>query len=223
MSHRIRLAVLVFVLSSGLTQAQSVAIGLKGSTAGAGLDLTLGLTKGLNVRAGANAFSLSQTRSEFDTTYDAELRLRSASLLLDLHPGGRGFRLSVGGVYNQNEVEGDSNDKTTVTINGTTYPVALVGTISAKATTNELCPYVGLGWGNAVGKGNRVRFTFDIGAYYHGSPKVSVTSHVNPAVPPNLIPQKFYDDLEAERRRVENDVSGYKFFPVVSLGLTVRL
>jgi len=205
--------------SAGRSQAQGFAVGLKAGTLGAGLDLTVGLAPSVNLRVGAQGFSLSRTFTQEDVSYDGKADLRSAWLLLDVHPGGKGTRLSIGGVYSRNKITGTSNASGTVTINGVTYPVASVGTIDGEATAKDLCPYLGLGWGNAVQPGSRVRFAFDIGVFYQGAPKISLTAHpVNPA----LVPPTFFADLEKERQKVEDDASKYKFYPVVNLGLSYR-
>lgn len=207
------------LVTPGRSQAQGIALGLKAGTLGAGLDLTVGLAPALNLRAGAQGFSLSRTFTEEDVSYDGKADLLSAWLLLDVHPGGGGTRISLGGVYSRNKLTGMSNAAGTVTINGVTYPVASVGTIDGEATAAELWPYAGLGWGNAVAPGSPLRFAFDIGVVYHGAPKISLTAHpANPA----LVPPSFFSDLEKERQKIEDDASKYKFYPVVNLGFSYR-
>lgn len=211
-------AILVAGLASP-SRAQNVALGIKAGTLGAGLDVTVGLVPMLNVRVGAQAFSYSRTFNEQGIPYDGKAAFRSAWLLLDVHPGGGGARISAGGVFSGNKVTGSSPSSGTVTVNGVAYPVAAVGTIDGKATANDVCPYVGLGWGNAVRAGSPVRFAFDVGVFYQGAPKVSLTAHpANPA----LVPPAFFADLEKERQKVEDDASKYKFYPVVNLGLSYR-
>lgn len=205
--------------STGRAEAQGIALGLKAGTLGAGLDLTVGLAPVLNLRVGAQGFSLSRTFTEQDVSYDGKADLRSAWLLLDVHPGGKGTRLSAGGVLNRNKLTGTSPTTGTVTINGVAYPVANVGTIDGEATANDVCPYLGLGWGNAVRPGSQVRFAFDVGVFYQGAPKVSLSAHpANPA----LVPPTFFADLEKERQKAEDDASKYKFYPVVNLGFSYR-
>ena len=201
------------------SQAQGIALGVKAGTLGAGLDLTVGLAPVLNLRVGAQGFSLSRTFTEQDVSYDGKADLRSAWLLLDIHPGGKGTRVSVGGVYSRNKLTGTSPTTGTVTINGVAYPIALIGTIDGEVTANDVCPYLGLGWGNAVRPGSPVRLAFDVGVFYQGAPKVSLTAH--PAIPA-LVPASFFADLEKERQKAENDASSYKFYPVVNLGLSYR-
>jgi hypothetical protein len=212
---------LALILSaSGRVDAQGVGVGLKAGSTGAGLDLTFGLTKSLNLRAGGQGFSITQTRTEFDTSYDAKAKLASGMLLFDLHPSGKGFRVSAGAYYSKNEVTAVSNEDTVVTLDGVAYPVSLVGQVGGKVAADEICPYFGLGWGNAVGSGGRVRFALDLGVFYQGRPAVTMTA--DPKVP-GSVPAKFYTDLEAERVRIEEDLKDYKLYPVVSIGLTVKL
>lgn len=212
-------AALALTSFASLSAAQNVALGLKAGTLGAGLDLTVGLAPVVNLRVGAQAFSYSRTLSEEGISYDGKADLRSAWLLLDFHPGGKGTRVSAGGVYSRNKVTGASPSSGTVTVNGVAYPVAAVGSIDGEATANDVCPYLGLGWGNAVRPGSPVRFAFDVGVLYQGAPKVSLTAHPrNPA----LVPPAFFADLEKERQKVEDDASKYKLYPVVNLGLSYR-
>jgi hypothetical protein len=205
--------------SAGRSRAEGIALGLKAGTLGAGLDLTVGLAPALNLRVGAQGFSYSRTFTEQGISYDGKADLRSAWLLLDVHPGGKGTRVSVGGVYSRNKITGASPSSGTVTVNGVAYPVALVGTIDGEAKANDVCPYIGLGWGNAVRPGSPLRFAFDVGVFYQGAPKISLAAH--PAIPA-LVPPVFFADLEKERQKTEDDVSKYKFYPVVNLGLSYR-
>ena len=214
------LALVIAALASrGQARAEGIGLGVKAGTLGGGLDLTVGLAPALNLRAGVQGFSLTRTFTQNDVSYDGKADLRSAWLLLDVHPGGRGTRVSVGGVYSRNKIAGTSNKAGTITLNGVIYPVASVGTIDGEASANDFCPYAGLGWGNAVGSGNRLRFAFDIGVLYHGAPKISLTAHpTNPA----LVPASFYADLEKERLKIEDDASKYKFYPVLNFGFSYR-
>lgn len=210
------------ILFAGLapsSQAQNVALGLKAGSLGAGLDLTVRLAPIVNLRVGAQGFSYSRTFTEQGILYDGKADLRSAWALLDIHPGRNGARISVGGVFSRNKLTGASPSSGTVTVNGVAYPVAAVGTINGEATANDVCPYLGLGWGNAVAPGSPLRLALDVGVFYQGAPKVSLTAHpANPA----LVPPAFFADLEKERVKAEDDASKYKYYPVVSLGLSYR-
>jgi hypothetical protein len=112
-----------------------------------------------------------------------------------------------------------STDDAVYTINGVDYPAALIGRLHGKVETEKIAPYLGLGWGNAVAPGSRWRFALDVGAFYQGEPEVSLVAR--PANP-DLVPPGFEEDLEAERREIEEDISDYRIYPVVALGVSFR-
>jgi hypothetical protein len=199
--------------------AQRVAIAPKAGTTGAGADLTIRIAPVLNVRLGAQGWSRSETRTEQQIEYDAELSLVSGQVLLDLHPGERGFRISAGAVVNGNEVTAVSTEDAVYVLNGTPYPVGLVGRLRGSVETNSVAPYAGIGWGNAVAPGSRWRFAADLGAFYQGRPKVALRAE-SPLLP--LLPDSFFEDLEAERQEIEADLADYTWYPVVSLGVSYR-
>jgi hypothetical protein len=199
--------------------AQGVALGPKVGTTGIGADLTIGLARSLNLRVGAQGFSRSETRTEEQIEYDADLKLVSGEILLDLHPRGRGFRISGGVIVNGNAVTAVSSENAVYTINGVPYPVGVVGRLRGRIDTNDFAPYLGIGWGNAVAPGSRWRFALDAGAFYQGKPKVSLTAE--PLIPA-LVPPRFARDLEAERRKIEDDLDSYTIYPVLSFGVSYR-
>lgn len=198
--------------------AQGVGVAAKVGSTGIGADLTFRLTKPLNLRIGGSFFGLDREFTQSDITFDGKATLAVGTALLDLHPGGGNFRISAGAVYNKSKGEGDSVGGTVV-LNGVPYDVNSVGKIHGEVTGNEIGPYAGIGWGNAVREGSRLRFVMDLGVYYWGSPKVALTAT---PTDPALVPPTFYADLEAERQQIEDDVSQYKFYPVVSFGLSYR-
>lgn len=204
---------------AAISLAQGVALAAKVGTTGVGADLTVGLARSLNLRVGAQTWTRSETRTEQQIEYDAELKLVSAGLLLDVHPGGRGFRISGGAIVNGNAVTAVSSEDAVYTINGVQYPVGLVGRLRGRVDTNDVAPYLGIGWGNAVAPGGPWRFALDVGAFYQGKPKVSLTAH---PIIPVLLPARFERDLEAERQKVEDDLSGYTVYPVIALGVSYR-
>lgn len=205
--------------AAAISLAQGVALTAKIGSTGVGADLTVGLARSLNLRLGAQAWTRSETRTEQEIEYDADLKLVSGELLLDVHPGGRGFRISGGAIVNGNEVTAVSTENAVYTLNGVRYPVGLVGRLEGRVETNTLAPYLGIGWGNAVAPGGPWRFAIDAGAFYQGKPKVSLTAH--PLIP-ILLPERFEQDLEAERHDIEDNLDSYRFYPVISLGVSYR-
>ncbi|HEV7509910.1 MAG TPA: hypothetical protein VGS07_33870 [Thermoanaerobaculia bacterium] len=204
-----------------------VAVTAKGGTLGGGVELTVGLTPLLNVRLGGNAFNYTDDRREVSGIfYDATARLRTASALLDFHPGGGGFRLSAGAIYNDTRIDGNSLVPASglYDIGGVQVPAALVGTLDGQIKFDPVVPYVGLGWGNAVGPGRRLRFAADVGAMFQGKGKVTLTPQI-PAGSPldNSVARAALQVLlDREEADIEKDVADYTVYPVVSIGISYR-
>ena len=214
------LAAALLAIGSGRPAlGQDMAFALKAGTTGIGGDLTIGLSEQVNLRGGGAWFSANGTWTQQQITYDGTARLQNGFAAVDLHPGGGIFRVSVGAGFNRNRVTGQSTSSPLI-VNGIPYSTQDVGALSAEVRSNPVCPYLGIGIGNAVGMGAQVKLVLDVGVYYMGSPTVSLTAN-----PPGggTLPPGFAEDLEQERRRIEDDLAKYRYFPVISLGLSIKL
>jgi hypothetical protein len=204
-----------------------VAIAAKAGSLGLGLELTVKVSPEVNARFGGNAFDYTDDHREVSgIEYDATARLRTATALLDWHPGGHGFRLTGGVVYNDTRIEGTSLPPASgaYDIGGVPVPVALVGTLSAKIDFNPSVPYVGLGWGNAVAPGRKVGFYVDAGAMFQGRGRATLTPNIPAGSPLNNPTARAALDilLQREESEIEKDVANYTVYPVVSLGVSYR-
>lgn len=221
-------AIAALLLLFSIPADADVAIGARAGTLGVGAELTVGLTPQLNGRVGIGGFDYTDERREVsDIEYDAEARLRTATALLDWHPGGRGFRLTAGVVWNGTEVEGNSLPPASgaYDIGGVQVPVEILGTLDAEAEFDPIAPYVGLGWGNAVRTSRKVGFSFEIGAVFAGEADIELTPRLpadSPIATNPLARQALEILLNREEADLEEDVADYDIYPVVSLGLTYR-
>ena len=116
---------------------------------------------------------------------------------------------------NGNELSLVSDDTGTFEIGGTTYNASDVGTITSTTSFGSTAPYLGFGYDFTVM--GRVGLIFDVGVLWQGDPDVSVTADGPISTQP-----AFLDSLEAERLELEDEVSDYKAWPVVSLGFVVN-
>jgi hypothetical protein len=219
-------AALAFALAAAPGRAQ-VAVAAKAGTLGAGIELTMGLGPQLNARLGANGYDYSDRQEASDIEYDAEARLRTFTGLLDWHPGGRGFRLTGGAVYNGTEIEGSSLPPRsgTYVIGGVPVPASLLGTLDGTIEFDPVVPYAGLGWGNAVSEGRGWGFVFDLGVIFQGEAEVTLTPVLPPNSPINTTPgarEALQILLDREERDIESDAADYDLYPVVSLGVSYR-
>lgn len=204
-------------------------VGLAGTagTLGAGVELTAGISPQINARFGLHGFQYSERREASDIEYDGEANLRTVTGLLDFHPGGRGFRLSGGLVYNATEIEGESLPPVSgvYDIGGVPVPVAILGTLDGVIEFDPVVPYAGLGWGNAVGPGNKVGFVLDLGVMFQGKGEVTLTPDIPADSPLNSVPgarEALQILLDREEREIEEDIADYDLYPVVSIGISYR-
>ncbi|MEA2601864.1 MAG: hypothetical protein QOF89_2856 [Acidobacteriota bacterium] len=218
----------VLLLAASAAARAEMAITAKAGTLGGGVELTVGLSPQVNVRLGGNAFDYTDNDREVSGIfYDATAHLRTAEALLDFHPGGRSFRLSAGAIYNDTKVDGSSLPPASGSydIGGVAVPVSIVGTLDGKIDFNPVVPYVGIGWGNAVGPGRRVRFAADLGVVFQGKGNVTLTPLLPADSPLNTNPvarQAFQILIDREERDIEQDVADYTAYPVISVGVSYR-
>lgn len=220
------LATLALAAAVAPGQAQ-VAVSAKAGTLGAGVELTLGLGPQLNARLGANGYDHSDRQEASDIEYDAEARLRTFTGLLDWHPGGRGFRLTGGAVYNNTEIEGSSLPPASGTydIGGVPVPASILGTLDGTIEFDPVVPYAGLGWGNAVAAGRGWGFSFDLGVIFQGEAEVTLTPVLPAGSPINTTPgarEALQILLDREEQDIEGDAADYDLYPVVSFGVSYR-
>lgn len=203
-----------FLLYSSQNFAQGFAIGAKVSTLGFSFELDKSITENINLKAGGAFFSYSQDGGggTDDYTYTAKLDLSSFFILADWFPFGNSIRITGGALINLNEANIDLVPTSSYTVGGDVYAPKDLGTLSAKVDFNSLSPYIGMGLGNPTSGGSGLKFTFDVGTIYQGSPGVdlSATGLIEPSAAP---------DQEAQ---LENNLSWFKWYPVVSFGLMYK-
>jgi len=201
----------------GYADSGRFAVTGKVSTLGLGGEVTIPIVPNLNTRLGINAFGYDYRGTEGDIKYDLDLQLRSFSGLLDWHPFAGSFRLSGGLLVNQNELSAQARFTTDQLIGGTIYRPAQIGTLRGSIGFDDLAPYVGIGWGNAVGEDKRWRFVIDLGVVFQGSPRVSLTADGLLAADP-----AFQADLARERKELAEGLDAFRFYPVVAFGISYK-
>lgn len=215
-------AVIGLLGAASLAQA-GVGVGLRGGTLGYGVDFDVGLTEKLTGRLGYNFLNYDETVDDTDVRYEGTLKISSFSALLDWHPSGGGFRLSLGAVTSGPKVEVVGTPTSgTYEIGDHVYTASQVGDLRGEVKIgNSVAPYVGLGYGNAAGEKHRVTFLFDLGAIYGGNPQVSLTARCGSGISPTLCAQ-LQSDLQTEINDMENDAGSLKWYPVVNFGIGIR-
>lgn len=217
------------MLSLVLLPASALAeVGIAGTagTLGLGVELTVGGTQQIQGRLGVHGYDYSERREASDIEYDGEASLRTANAFVDWHPGGRGFRLTGGLVFNNTEVTGSSLPPASgfYDIGGVPVPVEILGTLDGKVDFDPIVPYAGLGWGRAPGSGSGFGVTLDLGVIFQGEGEVTLTPIIPAGSPLNnpVAREALQILIDREERDLQNDVADYTLYPVVSLGISYR-
>jgi hypothetical protein len=139
-------------------------------------------------------------------------RLSHLDLTLDIHPFKRFLRLSLGAAVNFNRITMDIKSNQSTNIGAVSVPAEEIGEIRSTIDFNPVTLYMGLGGGNIVS--NRVSFFFDLGAYYQGSPNVSMEAEglLEPSAENAPVIQKVFEKYEITH-----------WWPVLNLGVGVKM
>lgn len=175
-------------------------IGARAGTLGLGVDISRSFTPLFNARIGVNRFTYGFDVDTNDVNYDADLELDSVHALVDFHPWAGGFRLTGGVLANDNRVEGSG-----------THPSG--GRVDALVDFKSSAPYAGIGWGNATRGFLPVSWSIDLGLLGQGSPQVDLSN------PDGLVPDS---ELQQEEDDLEDELSDFDVYPVISAGLVFR-
>lgn len=207
------------VLAMGAAHAQLGATLDFGST-GAGAHLVLPIAPALNGRLGINYFQHDFTQRSGLVNYQLDGKLQTVDALLDWYPRtGSVFRLTGGLLYNGSRFDAvaEPGGLGGFTLNGTRYNAADVGILVGKVDFRKLAPYLGIGWGNALGQERGWSFGGDLGVFYQGAARVSLRSANCSAA--SALCQRIARDVAAEQERLAGDVSDYKVYPVLRANL----
>lgn len=222
-----------------------MAIGAGVSPLGVGVQVTTSMGTHLNLRVVGNGFPHSTTFNTNGFTAHAKLNLASAGIAGDIYPFHKGFRISPGVLFlNNNKLTATSTvaGGTSFTLNGDTFYSATPNSVTG-ATPLNANAHLGLnttkpaftittGWGNTIPRdGNHWSFPFEIGAAFIGSPSLNAnlsgwacydqaqTECTNVASTTNPIALQIQSDMNAQIAKWKNNLDPLKTYPIVSFGV----
>jgi len=220
--------ILLLPLGILLSAAEPIGITGKFGTLGFGLDATFKMKDDFNLRINANKGSLNLVDSDSDSDFveKGKFDLKSVGLLADYYPLDNKFRLSGGVYYNGNILESESSEvRNNVKIGANYYDLTKNSKTNLEIDTNNIAPYIGMGWGNTVESSDSWSFNVDVGVLYQGSVKSSLqmsgtAKEHNTGKTINLeTNQVFLNDAKDEINFINNNTKGIKWYPVVSIGV----
>jgi len=209
-------ALLALVLTSSAAANADFGVGVKAGTLGIGLEGRWSPIPWFDLRLGANRYDYDDNGVQAGIDYDATLALDTYYLTGNINFPVSPFRLTAGLFSNGNEVQMVSKDTAGADfdIGGLPFTSADVGELQSVTSFDSTAPYLGVGFDfEAFGK---VGLNLDFGVLWQGEPNVSLDA-TGLATAPAQVQALLVPALEAERLQLEDEVSNYKAWPVVSL------
>lgn len=192
-------------------------VGFKAGTLGLGIEGRWSPLPWIDMRIGGNQYDYDTSGSQAGINYDATFALDNyyvtGNFRFPLSP----FRVTAGAYSNGNEVQMASFDTSGAdfTIGDETFSSADVGQLQSVTSFDNTSPYVGVGYDFEIF--GKVGLNLDFGVLWQGEPSVTLiaTGFDNA---PQSVQDRLGPALEAERVEIEDEVSDYKAWPVLSLG-----
>jgi hypothetical protein len=204
--------VALVLLSAGVANADNdFGLGVKVGTLGVGLEASWKPLPYMDIRVGTSSYDYDNDGKFGNIDYDAVFALDQYYATANFHFPVSPMRISAGIYSNGNEfllVNDQLQD-----IGG--YPGALIGTVSSETTFSGTAPYLGIGFDFTLA--GKVGLNLDLGVLWQGDPQVTLEVDGILGQDPG-----FQDVLETERQALEDDMSDFKAWPVISLGFVYK-
>lgn len=199
------------------SHTNDASVALRVGSLGIGAEVSKLVMPHIGIRAGGNYFSYNRNFTTSQITYDADLKFKAFTGLVDLYPASRGiFHFTAGVMTRPVTLTGTGVPNAgTFSINQHTYTQAQVGTLDETLEWGAALPYLGLGFGTPAARSSGLGFLFDVGVGI-GKPTVTLTST---GASSNAGLQS---DLNAQTAKQQKDANKLGAFPVFELGLAYR-
>jgi len=215
--------------------AGKVGVGFRISSLGLGAEVAAQVTHSSNIRGGFNFFSYSRGYDHNGIHYDGDLRWQSAEAHYDWFPFSHSLHLSPGLIaYNDNHVNASASvpGGNTFTLNRVGYesdPTDPV-TGTAKLSFTKVAPTFLIGLGNLVPRnGKHFSVNIEAGVAFSGSPKIGLNLTGSACIPGTntcnnvATNSTIQSNVRGEQTIISNDLSPFKYYPLVSLTIGYRL
>lgn len=207
-----KLGVALLALAFSGTANADFGVGARAGTLGLGLEGRWEPIPWLDFRAGINQYDYEDSGNHAGIGYDGTLALDNYFLTGNFKFPLSPMRLTIGAYSNANELSLVSVDTggANIELGGSTFTSADIGTLSSTTSFADTAPYLGIGFDFEVF--GKTGLNLDFGVLWQGEPSVAMTADGLAASQP-----AFQAALEAERLELEDDMSDYKAWPVISL------
>jgi hypothetical protein len=159
--------------------------------------------------------------------YDTDLKIFNVGVTFEYHPFNNGFYMGAGAFMQDNDLSFEAKPSDGyLTFNGHNYLEDIYGSVSGKIYgLNKVVPYIGIGYDASLYESGNLFFTFKAGAWYQNAPKIALSAHDCIL---EYLPGSFIDcntlryDLDQEEEDINEELKGYKWWPVIHIGVSYR-
>lgn len=207
---------LLAVMAAGNANADNnFGAGIKAGTLGFGLEASWQPLPYIDLRVGANSFDYDDNGPQAGIEYDGTLSLESFYATANFHFPISPMRVTAGLYSNGNELNLVNDQQMPQNIGGSIYPGDGIGTLTSTTAFASSAPYLGIGFDFTLA--GKFGMNLDLGVLWQGEPEVSLAADGNLALDPG-----FQASLELERQQIEDEMSDFKAWPVISLGFVYK-
>jgi hypothetical protein len=218
--------------SSMEEQAGRIGAGVKLSTLGGGGEVAVRVTERTNVRAGFNVITYSRGFNKDGINYNGQLNFKTFEAHYDVFPWAKSFHISGGVlVYAADPITATASvpGSQSFTLGGVDFvsdPANPV-TGNGKIVFNRAAPTVTFGFGNLVPRSENKHFSIPVefGVAFQGSPKATLGLTGSVCDPTGLNCRLVASDptvqnqIISEQNKINNSMSFFKVYPIISVGL----
>lgn len=200
--YALAIAAMTALVSFG-ANAADFSLGGRLGLSGVGIEASAKFSRHLGVRAHLTGMKYSLDLEYDNLEYEVETSLAIGSLLLDVHPAGGMFRMTLGGAaYNgQFGISAVTSPGSLYRIGNGTYNSTQIGTLNGEIEYQKIVPYLGVGWDFGARKKSGFGVSLDLGVFIRGKPDdVTLTASANGVS---------QSDLALESNNIEDDSEGY--------------
>ncbi|TFW05467.1 hypothetical protein E4K72_11330 [Oxalobacteraceae bacterium OM1] len=176
----------------------------------------------LNLRLGFGRLGYSYSGHTDTVDYDLSLKARTYDALLDYYPTqGGSFRITGGLAYNGNKIDVRAKPSAagSYALQGKVYNAADVGQVTGNVDFGKVSPYLGIGW-NTHPQDKGWSVSSDVGVLFQGSPRTTLSNSGCKA--PDAVCSQFNADIQREAGALNDEVSKFKLYPVLRIGLSYK-
>lgn len=189
-------------------------------TTGIGVEGKMAVSDNIALRGTLTTAPVSRSATIDDVDYEADLNFNNVGGFVDLYPFQNGFHFSGGAYAGDKSVDllGTPGPATTVEIGGTTYTGAQIGTLTGDVSYNDVAPFVGIGFDGFMKRNRNWSMNARAGVMFVGSPDVNLTAAGGLISGSPMVQAELQNEID----NLEDELDDYKYYPVVTLGITRR-